>query len=378
MMLAQSDTMEALQAGAFTEELRRLALRYRPLPGTKATEAQHWGLPTQLKHAIMSKCKLGKERFSNPFVAHPCTPSYWTSHERDQVFGANHDAYTVRWTGASLAVPEFDVHMATKAVDWAITSAKSTTDSTLTILLLPTFYAVDATDTKDNASYMQLVRRNHDVCLPVCTFARESLQLEPPGCQPLDGPRVLKWKFRMLAVGNQAGLSEYFPFNVEGRRQASSWSDEFEKVVRDAVPANDSKKPPVTFKRLDDLHMIEDATKTHARWARKASKRFRKRPADTSSVMALPRPAGYQTPPRYIWASQGAGRIDSADAPLTSEELQAAHATAARTMRRTQSRPPPLAHDWEDFLYTDGSHVTGPGLEGPGIGAAVHVWTVTR
>jgi hypothetical protein len=174
-------------------------------------------------------------------------------------------------------------------------------------------------------------------------------------------------------VGNQAGFNEHFPFNVEGRRQASSWFDEFEKVVRDAVPANDGKRPSVTFTRLDDLHMIEDATETHARWARKASKRFRKRPADTSSVMALPRPAGYQTPPRYIWASPGAGRIDSADAPLTYEELQAAHATAARTMRRTQPCPPPLAHDWEDFLYTDGSHVTGPCLEGPGIGAAVHV-----
>jgi hypothetical protein len=83
MQTNHPDTMESMQAGTFTEELRRLVLRYRPSPGTKVTEAQHWGLPAQLKHAIMRKCKLTKERFSNPLVAHPCTPSYWTAHERD-------------------------------------------------------------------------------------------------------------------------------------------------------------------------------------------------------------------------------------------------------------------------------------------------------
>jgi hypothetical protein len=112
------------------------------------------------------------------------------------------------------------VHSANKAVDWVVRSAKSTTDSTLTILLLPTFYAEDATDTKDDAAYIQLVRRNHDVCLPVCTFGRETMQLGPPGCQPFADPRVLKWTFRMLAVGNQAGFAEHFPFNVDGRRQS--------------------------------------------------------------------------------------------------------------------------------------------------------------
>jgi hypothetical protein len=41
MQTNHPDTMEALQAGTFKEELRRLALRHRQLPGTKATKAQH-------------------------------------------------------------------------------------------------------------------------------------------------------------------------------------------------------------------------------------------------------------------------------------------------------------------------------------------------
>jgi hypothetical protein len=75
------DTMEALQAGTFEEELRRLALRHRQLPGTKATRAQHWSLPQKLKHAIMSQTKITQERFSNPFTVHPCSSSYWTAHD---------------------------------------------------------------------------------------------------------------------------------------------------------------------------------------------------------------------------------------------------------------------------------------------------------
>jgi ribonuclease HI len=34
---------------------------------------------------------------------------------------------------------------------------------------------------------------------------------------------------------------------------------------------------------------------------------------------------------------------------------------------------PPLAHNWREFLYMDGSHVKGPDCVGPGIGAAVHI-----
>ncbi len=99
MQTNHPDRMANLQVGTFEEELRRLAIRYRPIPGTKTTEAQHWSVPKALKHTIMQFAKLTKERFSNPFSAHPCSCSYWTAHERDLVFGANHDAYSTRWTG---------------------------------------------------------------------------------------------------------------------------------------------------------------------------------------------------------------------------------------------------------------------------------------
>jgi hypothetical protein len=116
-------------------------------------------------------------------------------------------------------MPEPDVHAAAKAVDWAIRSAQSTTQSTLTLLFLPTFFAWDGVDTDDDAAYMQLVRRNHDVCFPICIFGRDIIQLESPGCQPFASPISLKWKYRLLAVGNPAGFQEYFPYNVDGQRR---------------------------------------------------------------------------------------------------------------------------------------------------------------
>ena len=367
-------TMEALQAGTFAEELRRLALRHRQLPGTKATKAQHWSLPQKLKHAIMSQTKITQERFSNPFTVHPCSSSYWTAHDRDRVFGANHNAFAVRWTGGSYAMPEPDVHAAAKAVDWAIRSAKSTTESTLTLLLLPTFFAWDGVDTDDDAAYMQLVRRNHDVCFPICIFGRDIIQLEPPGCQPFASPISLKWKYRLLAVGNPAGFQEYFPYNVDGQRQRSSWYHTFEIAVRDAleeVPSH-NRQPKVKFTDLDKLHMDEDATPTLARWARKAGKRFCKRPTDNTLATVLPRPLAYQTPARYSNTGD-MRRLDSADDPLEYAQLVSAHSQAMQALRRSQPNPPPLAHNWEEFLYTDGSHVKGPDIEGPGTGAAVHV-----
>jgi hypothetical protein len=67
-------------------------------------------------------------------------------------------------------------------------------------------------------------------------------------------------------------------------------------------------------------------------------------------------------------------RLDSPSDPLEYAQLVAAHSIATQALRQSQpTPPPPLAHDWEGFLYTDGSHVKAPDIEGPGIEAAVHV-----
>ena len=56
-----------------------------------------------------------------------CT-SYYSKCEEDQLFGANFDAYSSRWTGATQATPETDAAATNKAVRWAIASAEQNED----------------------------------------------------------------------------------------------------------------------------------------------------------------------------------------------------------------------------------------------------------
>lgn len=369
MQARHPGVLAAHKAGTFVEELRRLAIRYRPLPGTTACKLRHWQLPEKLKTAIMHKAKITKERFASPLSSHPCTQAYWSEHKRDQVFGANHDAYSTRWTGASMAVPPMEVHVATQALDWAIRSAKTTTDCTLTLLILPTFYADRAADADDDPRFMQLLRRNHDVCLPVCTFGWESLSVEPPGCQPLEEPHLVRQRFMLIAVGNLAGYDRHFPF-VENAI-ATDFYQEFQWAVRDALPESTKLK----FAKIGDIRLDQDTT-THdyARWARKAGRRFSKRHADSFEERTVPRHPVYTFRHQYPecatpdpnWLHPGADN-------LTHERIQQGHAQAVDDLRATQPAAPPLVHDWQTFMYTDGSHVQSSDCAGPGIGAAVYI-----
>ena len=368
MQANKPGVMAKHKASNFDEELRRLAIRYRPVPGTKASEVKHWSIPQRLKTVIMQTAKLTKERFSSPLTAHPCSKAYWAAHERDEVFGANHDAYSSRWTGGSLAVPELEVHEATKALDWAIRSAKSTTASTLTLLILPTFYANEGVDAEDDPRFMQLLRRNHDVCLPVCKFGWESLQFEPPGCQPLVEPRKLRRKFMLIAVGNQEGYAHHFPF-VEDAVGTEFYS-EFKAAVRDALP-EDTR---VTFETIGDIRLTQDnTTDDSSRWARKASKRFRKRHADSAEERTLPRHPLYTYQCRHECLTPDPTWLNPGVDNLSYEKILEGHQQAVAALSKETPPSPPLTHNWREFLYTDGSHVKGPECVGPGIGAAVHI-----
>jgi hypothetical protein len=211
MQQVHPDLMQQWGAGTFEEELHRVALRYRsPSDHIMAERMRHWGLSSKLKHTLLAAIKSTTERFSSPLTVHPTCTTYWTEHKRDRVFGASYDAYAARWSGPSLAVPDFDVHAATRAVDWAIRSAKAASVPTVTLLVLPTFFAED-----DDTPYMQLLRRNYATCTPVCTFNREALPFEPPAHLPLAKPQPLKWRFRLVAVGNEQGYRENFTYLTE-------------------------------------------------------------------------------------------------------------------------------------------------------------------
>ena len=55
----------------------------------------------------------------------------------DALFGANFDAYSMKWTGASQANPEYEAVAMEKDMRWAIPSAEGATKSVLTNFALP-------------------------------------------------------------------------------------------------------------------------------------------------------------------------------------------------------------------------------------------------
>jgi hypothetical protein len=101
--------------------------------------------------------------------------TYYSCHERDQVFGATWDAFSVKWSGVSQCNPESYEHEdMERAVRWALNSALKTTTATLTLCVLP------AWDGNSNTAYnrvvadhpaqchvlMRIPKRNFKFCTP--------------------------------------------------------------------------------------------------------------------------------------------------------------------------------------------------------------------
>ena len=76
-----------------------------------------------------------KDRFASPLTVHPNIHTYWSADAKDTLFGANHNAYSVQWTGCSIAHPAHTPEATSKAISWAIRSAQGTTSPTLTVVI---------------------------------------------------------------------------------------------------------------------------------------------------------------------------------------------------------------------------------------------------
>jgi hypothetical protein len=83
---------------------------------------------------------------------------YWSSHERDQLFGANWDAFSCKWTGYSECSPEYMHQDMEKAVRWAVQSAASASEPTATVLVLPDW------SMESNTAYWQWLTAAPDYC----------------------------------------------------------------------------------------------------------------------------------------------------------------------------------------------------------------------
>ena len=98
---------------------------------------QEWNTPEDFMEALTQGLSLTTKRFASPLTFSPYLTSCYSFYQEDQLFGANHNAYSTNWTGASQATPETGSAAADKAVRWAIASAQQSQEPGLTALTLP-------------------------------------------------------------------------------------------------------------------------------------------------------------------------------------------------------------------------------------------------
>jgi ribonuclease HI len=128
--------------------------------------------------------------------------------------------------------------------------------------------------------------------------------------------------------------------------------------VNETLP-EDNKTPRATWEKVgEQSDMWEEGDGMgERRWQRKACARFSRKQADTTTHIHT------QPPPAY--------QLDGGE-PLEYDDLLNGHQTIVQQAIHAQGELPDLAHDYTDFLYTDGSRMTEVTDGAPGIGAAVY------
>ncbi len=77
------------------------------------------------------------ERLASILNFNPNMTCYFGMYIEDALFGANFGAYSMKWTGASQASPEYEAVAMKKDMRWEIPSAEGATKSVLTNFALP-------------------------------------------------------------------------------------------------------------------------------------------------------------------------------------------------------------------------------------------------
>ena len=168
------DTMQQLKAECFEHEVAKLLIRYQE--GYCPHKSKHWqctklenhiATPDEYMHALKVGLDIDCERFASPLNFNPEIPQYYSMYEQDRVFGANFNAFSSKWTGASQAKPEFEPEAMEKALRWAILSAEQSDSASLTAFIMP--------DTPSTGFYKWL---QHPTVMPLCKIGRNSFRFK--------------------------------------------------------------------------------------------------------------------------------------------------------------------------------------------------------
>ena len=96
---------------------------------TQSNMQHHLSMPGcihESNEGRLNGLQLTMESFASPSKFSPHLSSYYSLQEEDQLFEANYDAHSTKWTGALQARPEYESAAMNKAVRWDIASCEDT------------------------------------------------------------------------------------------------------------------------------------------------------------------------------------------------------------------------------------------------------------
>ena len=108
--------------------------------GKQVQMKNHWACPDALMGVLREHLHLDGERFASPLNVNSHNTKYWTAFAADSAFGAQHDAFSEPWTGATEANPEYENADMDQAVTWAFYSAMGCDEPSFTVLVLPNWH----------------------------------------------------------------------------------------------------------------------------------------------------------------------------------------------------------------------------------------------
>ena len=203
--LHQPDTHKQYGHLDFPTAIARLLNRYtyKASDGSKKSKlANQCTTPDRYMQAFKDGLSVTTERFASPLNFSPTMTCYFSMYAEDALFGANFDAYSVKWTAASQVNPEYEAVAMEKAMRWAILSAEEATEPVLTTFVLPWW------DDKGSSYARWLL---HQTVQAVATIDRSKFRFNAPRhwADEQDQWCTPKRNVHFLIVANEAGLQHF-------------------------------------------------------------------------------------------------------------------------------------------------------------------------
>lgn len=225
----------------FEHAVLKLLIRYKNghKKGSNETRmTQEWSTPDGFMQAMADGLTLTTERFASPLNFSPHLTSYDSMYEEDEVFGANNNAYSTRWKGASQATPEAGPAAADKAVRWAIASAEESQEPVLTALTLPW-------EGNTGTAYVKWLL--HPMVQEVKTVKRTNIELRHPlkGVEAKPKRNKTKWDVKFIIVANDKGLQQFVRRDElkAGFRKAAQYREDEATSIHNILNKNNGMTP---------------------------------------------------------------------------------------------------------------------------------------